>query len=59
LASTYASRPHENVAFADVFHDEWCAIHQGRACNCFPDVVVRDGSDVITIDEDGNVRKVS
>jgi hypothetical protein len=25
----------------DIRHDAWCAIHQGRYCNCDPDVRVR------------------
>ena len=37
-----------------VEHDHWCAIHQGGACNCHPNVhtVRHQGSEVIEIDDD-------
>jgi hypothetical protein len=33
--------PPVGVSQTDVCHDDWCAIHQGRYCNCDPDIVVR------------------
>ena len=26
------------VHHMDIFHDDWCAIFQGKPCNCNPDV---------------------
>jgi hypothetical protein len=26
------------VHLVDIYHDDWCAIHRGRYCNCNPDV---------------------
>jgi hypothetical protein len=30
-----------SVNHIDIFHDDWCAIHGGRSCNCNPDVSIR------------------
>lgn len=29
------------VTHSDIYHDKWCAIFKGGACNCDPEIVHR------------------
>jgi hypothetical protein len=29
-----------------IAHDEWCGVHQGKRCNCDPDVTLKTRSQV-------------
>jgi len=33
--------PTSCLSAVDIYHDDWCAIHRGKHCNCDPDIVVR------------------
>jgi hypothetical protein len=33
--------PEVGLELVDVYHDDWCAIHHGRFCNCDPDIEIR------------------
>jgi hypothetical protein len=33
-----ASQPPKGVYFADIYHDDWCAIFRGQPCNCEPEL---------------------
>jgi hypothetical protein len=33
--------PEVGLQMVEVYHDDWCAIHLGRCCNCDPDIDIR------------------
>lgn len=45
LATKGAFSPGSETHIA-VYHDDWCAIHRGKACNCNPDVALMDKPDI-------------
>ena len=36
-----------------IAHDEWCAIHRRKACNCDPDITLTVQGVAYTIDREG------
>ena len=30
-----------NVHSVDIYHDEWCAVFKGEACDCEPEIKIR------------------
>jgi hypothetical protein len=48
LAKLQVSLPPGRVSHAVIRHDQWCAVYQGRACDCDPDVSLHaDGCQAI------------
>jgi len=41
-----------------VFHDEWCAIFDGKKCSCIPDINVTINNKKFYIDEDGVLHSI-
>jgi hypothetical protein len=33
--------PEVGLERVDIYHDDWCAIHSGRYCNCDPHIDLR------------------
>jgi len=47
--------PPGEVSQAMIHHDHWCAIYEGRDCDCVPDVSIHcGGGRVIEVDPWGN-----
>jgi hypothetical protein len=36
-----------DVTSIQVLHDDWCAVHVGRDCNCDPDIEMRNEEDCV------------
>ena len=35
------------VSSIQVLHDDWCAVHMGKDCNCDPDIEMRKEEDCV------------
>jgi len=47
------------AAYANVSHDSWCAIYQGRYCNCSPRITIECAGTIMTIGADGLLKEES
>jgi hypothetical protein len=47
----------EALMNAAVAHDNYCAFHKGRDCNCDPDITVVNDGAIIHIQKDGSLKK--
>ena len=48
--------PQGGVSMPTIAHDDWCKRLKGKACNCYPHIIVQTRLGSFTIDHDGNVQ---
>ncbi len=48
-----------SAAHCTVGHDEWCKTHEGRECNCDPEITIKASNGTMSIDKDGILHRVA